>query len=211
MTVSSKEVPRATTVSDKGVACNIALTEQALQQIERLADSLFLRKNALHRRSVLMVDLGGNTSSLWVATGVASVLGKAINSMVHVLTVGTDVSQIQWNSADVKSSPLAGSCVLECFEDRTLEAARVLSSRLSAIIAEGLTAILHLSQSKEQTLAIPRIERVDGALLLVRAAQTRRAVLESLERRLALAGMPVLGSVLLDRDLPIPEKLYRLL
>jgi hypothetical protein len=55
------------------------------------------------------------------------------------------------------------------------------------------------------------VDFVDGVVLLVRAAQTHRAVLAAIERQLAKAGTPLLGSVLLDRDYPIPEKFYRLL
>jgi hypothetical protein len=47
-------------------------------------------------------------------------------------------------------------------------------------------------------------------ILLVRATQTRRATLAMLERQLAMGGTPLLGAVLLDRDYPIPENLYRL-
>jgi hypothetical protein len=87
----------------------------------------------------------------------------------------------------------------------------VLRGRLSAIKADGLTSITHLSQSKLQVINLPCVDFVDGVVLLVRASQTRCAVLEAGERHLAKASTPLSGSVLRDRDYLIPEKLYRLL
>jgi hypothetical protein len=107
----------------------------------------------------------------------------------------------------------SGSCILECIADPTSRAdgMNVLRGRLSAIKADGLTSITHLSQSKLQVINLPCVDFVDGVVLLVRASQTRCAVLEAGERHLAKASTPLLGSVLRDRDYLIPEKLYRLL
>jgi hypothetical protein len=190
-----------------------SLTKQTQYEIERLTESVFYRKNGLHYRSVLMVDLGGSTSSLWVATGVASVLGNALHKMVHVLAIGGNLSESQSAVGSSGSRPSTGGCFLECIADptSTSDGMNVLTDRLSALKADGLMAIVHLAQSKEPAVNLPRIEFVDGAILLVRAAQTHRASLEAIERQLSKAGTPLLGSVLLDRVYPIPEKLYRVL
>ena len=160
-----------------------------------------------------MVDLGGNSSSRWVATGVASVLGRAISDKVHVLAVGSNVSEIHPAFEGNELDSYSGSCILECISDPTSRAdgMNVLRDRLSAIKADGLTSITHLSHSRLQVINLPCVDFVDGVVLLVRAAQTHRAVLAAIERQLAKAGTPLLGSVLLDRDYPIPEKFYRLL
>jgi hypothetical protein len=213
MTITSKPVPSRGVIAVRPVAGRPLLTRQAQYEIERLTESVFYRKNGLHYRSVLMVDLGGNTSSLWVATSVASVLGKTLHNVVHVLAVGSSVSHGHWRSVERELDSFAGSCILEHISDptSTVNGMNVLTDRLSAIRADDLITIVHLSQVKEIGLTLPRIDFVDGAILLVRAAQTRRAALEAMERQLAMAGTPLLGSVLLDRVYPIPEKLYRLL
>ena len=133
--------------------------------------------------------------------------------MVHVVAVGSNASEVHSASEDSELESLVGSCILEHIADPTSSAEdmNVLTDRLSAIKADGLMAIVHLSQLKEQAINLPRIDFVDGVILLVRAAQTRRAALEAIERQLAKAGMRLLGSVLLDRVYPIPEKLYHLL
>jgi hypothetical protein len=213
MSTMSKTVPATSVIAVRPSAYRTSLTKQAQYQIERLTESLFYRKGGLHCRSILMVDLGGSSSSRWVATGVASVLGKAIPHRVHVLAVGSNVSEIHPASEGNELDSYAGSCILECIADPTsrAEGMNVLRDRLLAIKADGLTSIIHLSQSKQQVINLPCMDFVDGVVLLVRAAQTRRAALEAIERQLATAGTPLLGSVLLDRDYPIPEKLYRLL
>ncbi len=207
----SKTVASTQTITIRPSAYRTSLTKQAQYEIERLTESIFYRKSGLHYRSVLIVDLGGNTSSLWVAMGVASVLGRALHNMVYVLAVGSNASEIHSASDESELDLPAGSCILEHFADptSTTEGMNALIDRLSAINADGLTAIVHLSQSKEQAINLPRLDFVDGVILLVRAAQTRRAALEAIERQLAKASTPLLGSVLLDRVYPIPETLYR--
>jgi hypothetical protein len=213
MTIFSKTVPFIGLIAVRPSDERKTLTKQAQYEIERLTESVFYRKNGLHYTSVLMVDLGGNTSSLWVATGVASVLGKAMHDMVHVLAVGGRASEINRASEKGELDSASGSCVLEHIADPSLaaESMNALTDRLSAIKADGRMTIVHLSQLKDQTINFSRIDFVDGVILLVRATQTRRAALAMIERQLAMAGAPLLGSVLLDRDYPIPENLYRLL
>jgi hypothetical protein len=47
----------------------------------------------------------------------------------------------------------------------------------------------------------PRIDFVDGVIIIVRIAQIRRAILEVVERHLVSVGTPLLGSILLDRTI----------
>jgi hypothetical protein len=160
-----------------------------------------------------MVDLGGNNSSLWVATGTASALGKTLRSTVHVLAIGNDNLEIVSVAEGTELDVPLGSYILEDLPDPTLtpESGSVFKDRLSDIRADGRIAIVHISQFREQAINLPHTDLIDGVVLLVRAEETRRAALEAIERHLALVRTPLLGSVLLDRVCPIPEKLYRLL
>jgi hypothetical protein len=212
MTIFSKTVPPPGLFAVHPSVERKALTKSAQYEIERLTENLFYRKSGLQYRSVLMVDLGGNTSSLWVATGVASVLSKTIRNMVHVLAVGGKASEINRAYEEVESDSPSGY-ILEHIADPSsaIEGINVLIDRLSAIKADGLVAIVHLSQSKDQSINLSRVDFVEGVILLVRATHTRRASLARIEQQLAIARTPLLGSVLLDRDYPIPENIYRLL
>ena len=212
MTIFSKTVPLPGLFAVRSSVERKALTKSAQHEIERLTESLFYRKSGLQYRSVLMVDLGGNTSSLWVATGVASVLSKTIRNMVHVLAVGGKASEINRANEEVELDSTSGF-ILEHIADPSsaVDGINALTDRLSAIKADRLVAIVHLSQSKDQTINLSRVDFVEGVLLLVRATHTRRASLARIEQQLAIARTPLLGSVLLDRDYPIPENIYRLL
>lgn len=126
-------------------------------------------KAGRHRRSLLMVDLGGNFSSRWVATGVASVPGKAIPHRVYVLAVGSNVSEMHPGSEGNELDSYSGSCILECIADPTSRAdgMNVLRDRLSAK-ADGLTSITHLPHSKLQVINLPGVDFGDGVVLAKR-------------------------------------------
>jgi receptor protein-tyrosine kinase len=49
----------------------------------------------------------------------------------------------------------------------------------------------------------------DGALLIVAAHATRRAVVRQAKARLETAGVRLLGAVLTERTFPIPDAIYR--
>jgi hypothetical protein len=215
MTVSATEfLPTAQVTTDVPSASYKSLTHQAQREIERLTERLFLDKSGLPRKSVLMAEVDtGRTSSLWLATGVASVLGKALHRSVHVLSVGNLAPDIQDESEGTILAPAPNSCILERIADASSEgdSAGALTIRLSALQTSDHPVIVHLPHLGEQGRLLPRMGLVEGVVLLIRASQTRRAALEAIERHLATEGTQVLGSVLLDRVHPIPEKLYRLL
>ncbi|MGB9469754.1 MAG: hypothetical protein WBQ59_10420 [Candidatus Acidiferrum sp.] len=151
MTLMSKAIPYAGLVATRPSVCRTSLTKQGQAEVQRLTETLFYRKSGLYHRSVLVVDLGGITSSLWVATSVASVLGKAIHNIVHVLAVGSDVSE-SYSAPGASDLDLSnGSCIVEQIGDPSsaAEGINVLTSRLSAIKAEGFMTIVHTSQLKE--------------------------------------------------------------
>jgi hypothetical protein len=213
VTTTATQVLPAHVTADDLAANDRILTDEALDQVERLTRDLFFDQNGLLRRSILMVDLGGSkTSSLWLATAVAAALGKSLRQTVHVLSVGSRAADIisAWKTKD---SNATGDYVLESAGENGsgIYCSKGLSDRVPALRANGGCVIVHTSQLKERIGVLARAIPVDGVVLLVRAGKTRRAVIEAIARQLPSTGKPLLGSVLLDRIYPIPETLYRLL
>ena len=161
----------------------------------------------------VMVDVeGSDRSSLWLATGVASILGERLHKNVHV--VSTDrAAREKPASASAPRSSTGGSCTLEHVGGSSSEERGngAWAERLDSLRLGDQPAVLHLASTHDLPDLLLRGRAIDGVLLLVRASRTRRAALETMVHRLTQAGLPLLGCVLLDRIHPVPEKLYRLL
>jgi hypothetical protein len=77
--------------------------------------------------------------------------------MVHVLSVGSTAPEIKIASEDRDSDSGSRSYILEHIAEpsSTLEGLSILSERLSAIKADGLMTIVHLSQSNNRNAKSP--------------------------------------------------------
>jgi hypothetical protein len=144
VTILGKAISEPEPSGVRRFTCSKAPTERAQTEIERLTESLFVMKGYLHYKSALVMDLGGHTSSLWVATNIAEVLGRSLRNSVHVLAVGMDASEMQ-EASETKSNLSTGMCcLLEHIEYATSTATHeVLFERLPAIKADGRVAIVH--------------------------------------------------------------------
>ena len=215
MTTSATQfLPTAEIAIDIADVARKTLTEQAHREVDRLTESIFFDKTGLCRRSIVMADVGGGrTSSLWLAVSVASALGKALGFAVRVLSVGGNVPERQLGPGSTDMNVTAGHCILERVGESALagDNPNLLVGRLASLRAVGSVVIVHMACLEDQVDIPVRTSPIDGVVLLVRASQTRRAALEAIEKRLAMARLPLIGSVLLDRVYPIPEKLYKLL
>jgi hypothetical protein len=202
------------TAGERFAGCR-TLSTQAQDVIERLTEDLFFDAHGLHRKSILMADFGSpRASSLWLATEVASVLGKSLNQEVRVVCVGSRSSDIVSAWKRISVNPGHAHCVLEHRGDVGLgvDSTKELSNRLSAIRAAHGCVVVHLAKIDRPIGIFARTITVDGVVLLVRAGKTHRAALGAIDRDLSPSGVPpLLGSILLDRVYPIPEKIYRLL
>ena len=182
-----------------------ALSPEVQREMAHLTQKLFLGKDSLRLKSLLMMDVGGKTSSLWVATGVASILAKTFNQSVHVLSVGGD--EVNRN---VRSGP--GNYILKSILCTGLNAdgKNPMTESLNELRATGVPTIVHLVQPGDETATLPRLDFVDAVVILARAALTRRTLLQRIERHLKGTGTPLLGAVLLDHMDPIPTGLKRI-
>jgi hypothetical protein len=186
------------------------------REIERLTDLLFFPRSHARRRQIILVEMEpSNSSSLWLASGIASVLCSVLRQTVYVLSVNLkDASNETMLRRASSSSPssLPSSYFVECLSETEShnDIVSLLTDRLSTLQNKGYPVIVHLPYEQHAGV-LARAGSIEGVVLISRASRTRRTELEAIKRSLAVADIPLLGSVLLDRVNPIPEKLYRLL
>jgi hypothetical protein len=197
------------------ISASQILSEEALRQVEQIVDGVFAGDRLRQHRVVVVAGVDEHKgSSLWLTAGVASALTARTGETVHVLSVqgeGSDGSVVQ---IDPKGA-MAKDCIVECDSEFMLRRDTTGRSHLSARVADlrsaGRVVLIHVPNLQRQSNLLGGLDRVDGVVLLIRAAQTRKAVLRSVSDMLAKSHLPVLGAVLLDRVYPVPEKLYRML
>ncbi len=180
------------------------------REVHRLADTLLSGLSGAPARCLLMMDVGGaRRSSLWLTTSVASNLMERLGTPVHVLSLETAAprpsERSTWSADGRGCDPefmapsIGGNGVGRLVE------------RLNTFRGANEPVLLHSSRDEGLATCLLSTGNLDGVVLLVRASRTRRAVLQTAVQRLNLAGVPLLGCVLLDRTYPVPEKLYHLL
>ena len=187
-----------------------AATSLPLQrEVQRLADALLPVYSAAPFRCIHLMDLGGaGDSSLWLAAAVSSALGVRLKTKVHVLSLEPELSQ---DAASVQRPASWRGCTVEHLASALSDGSEGLVERVSELRAANLPVLLHSVETDGLPDELLQAEEAYSVVLLARASRTRRAALQATVQRLELAGVSLLGCVLLDRKYPIPEKLYRLL
>lgn len=180
------------------------------REVHRLADTLLPFFSRDSSCCLLLLDVGGTgASSLWLATSVGSALGVTLKTPLHVLSTDPLPSRDGHSTAQ----PLAWrGCVLESVPALAASGGHgSLVERLAELQAANQPVLLHAGREDVLPEGLLQGGAVSAVVLLARAARTRRAALQATVHRLSLAGVSLLGCVLLDRTHPIPEKLYHLL
>jgi hypothetical protein len=214
MTTSASEIFANVETNRTGSVGADVFADEVHAELVRLTESLFFDNRVMCRRSIILAEAGTpRTSSLWLATGMAAILSNSVDNAVHVLAVESSAKKDRLPAARAGISMATDKCVLERIPATTprILGAGGLADRLSTLTANGIPVIVHLPDIGENFGVLARVGPVDGVVLLIRAAHSRRAPLELIQRQLTTARVPLLGSVLLDRIYPIPEKLYRIL
>jgi hypothetical protein len=197
------------------IAAAQILSEDALRQVEQVVDGVFAGDRLRQHRVVMVANVDKQKeSSLWLTAGVASALTARTGEPVHVLSVQGEGSEGTVVQIDPKGA-MAKDCILERVSEmmlrRDTSGRSHLSARVGDLLSGGGVVLIHVPNLQRQAELLGGLDRVDGVVLLIRAAHTRKAVLRSVQDLLSKARIPVLGAVLLDRVYPIPEKLYRML
>ena len=83
-----------------------------------------------------------------------------------------------------------------------------LYSYLGAVRAEFQYSIV-LGSPADSNAMIEAARFCDGVVLVVSALHTRRAAALQIKRTMEEVGVRLMGTVLADREFPIPQRLYR--
>jgi hypothetical protein len=191
------------------------LGEEALRQVEQVVDGVFAGDRQRQHRVVMVAGVDKQKeSSLWLTAGVASALTARTGEVVHVLSVQGEGSEGTVVQIDPKGA-MAKDCILERVSEgmlrRDASGRSHLSARVGDLLSTGRVVLIHVPNLQRQAELLGGMDRIDGVVLLIRAAHTRKEVVKSLQGLLSKAHISILGAVLLDRVYPIPEKLYRML
>lgn len=175
------------------------------REVYRLADALApVYKAGAH--CILLLNLGGEGApSLWLANEVGCALATTLEIPLNVLTTGR--SQHEQTAMEPRRGR---GCVVESLES-TVEGNDRISpaERLAELRTADRSVLLHASHEESLPAGLLHSGAIDKVVLLARAGHTRRAVVQAVVHRMSLAGVPLLGCVLLDRTHPVPEGLYR--
>jgi hypothetical protein len=191
------------------------LGEDAQRQVEQVVDGVFGGDRLRQHRVVMVAGVDKQKeSSLWLTTGVASALTARTGEAVHVLSVPGEGSEGTVVQIDPKGA-MTKDCILERVSEsmlrRDASGRSHLNARVTDLISAGRVVLIHVPNLQRQMELLGGMDRIDGVILLIKAAHTRKEVLKSLQGLLSKARISILGAVLLDRVYPIPEKLYRML
>jgi hypothetical protein len=182
-------------------------------KIRRLARGL-LASVASPSRVVLFGELEPERRpALWLTVALASALGAMIEERVHVLVVSSRKGQ-RVIDAETEGYVEPYAAVIESLKSSgtlTRDPSVALERRLRELGEEGRKVFVHLEEAAPWLDLFANREDCAGLVVLPRAQHTRKAALESFYLRLQQLSIPLLGAVLLDRQYPIPEALYRLL
>lgn len=179
--------------------------------LHRLAANLLASAPDKRPLCLLMLEVGEpDRSSLWLTTAVASIFGETQEGKVHVLAMGEGAA-VQPRSPSLPSTDAQNYTVEAVSVSPPQSQPASLGAWLSYLRDARQTVLLHAVADEVLADVLPHAAAIDGVALLVRAAQTRRTELHTVERQLATAGLKCFGCVLLDHVQPIPKKLYKLL
>jgi hypothetical protein len=181
------------------------------ERYSRLAKGIAGHLDITRHNAVWFAEIGmGSPHALWLTVGVASALGSLVRQRVRVLAIRT--SSEEWTDEELQMANTPGGPIVEVVSMRSVSTGgELLEHRLSDLLHDGEIVFLHLPNAPDWMATTMDDRGGLGAILLSRASHTRRTTVESVQAKLEHLGVRLLGAVLLDREYPIPEKLYRLL
>lgn len=218
MTVASAELSSQSEVFPHDVATRAVAEELearglpagAFTRLRRLARGLAPFFTAEQPRLLVLAELTApSASAIWLSTALAEVLGVAVEAPLHLLIAGAEKTAARAVKPEVEDLFVPS---VERLDAETLDAlTHAVEKRIRSLHSEGRSVLLYRPHASRWIANFEPDAAQTGCLLLARAAKTRKAAVQSFQARLAQAGLPLLGAVLLDREYPIPEAIYRLL
>lgn len=196
----------------------------AQQQIRGLVQRVFLSHSDRPARQVVFSAVDGATDIRQICRRIASALADETSKSVAVMSAGPQLlrnvgeheSAVDSQSRDASMPPLR-RIATKLRENlwqvpppgRNPATASSLHSYLGEMRREFEYSIVEAPPAGESNEAIAMAQFADGIILVVSAQRTRRAAAVKIKESLEAAKARLLGTVLIDRLFPIPEKIYR--
>jgi len=190
------------------------------EQIHSLVHQLFLQQDPVRVRNVCFAPVEASATSAHLCLEVAQAL--AIQGRYDVGLIDTGPGGVSLQQLLQVPAPHDGSASWQVAPSLWLvpHEAWTKEPRLDSITDRGLGrlrdfmaefdfSVLPCAPVSWGTMRIAQY--CDGLVLILTANKTRRLVATQVKEQLAQARIPLLGTVLADRRLPVPEKLYQVL
>lgn len=179
------------------------------EQIRAMVRRIFLQESGPPVRQVIFSAASGEIKIDDLCQRVAHTLAEEQPQEVALLCVG-------------EGSPAEGCCIalkqaatplgknLWFLQDCQCAGKRgPVYSYLAAARAQFEYSIVVGLPAEDPNALLPAAKFCDGVVLVLSALHTRRVAALHIKRALDEAGVRILGTVLMDREFPIPESLYR--
>jgi len=193
----------------------------AREQIRHLVRQVFFSRGPMPVRQVVFSAVDFRTHVQSICARVGEALAEECTSDIAVVGAmeqgaiprGTYSSDRQ-EDADMPSSQLAGHALrnlwfLPAKDGRGWGSKEATKTYLDDIRREFTYSIVQAPPVTNCDEALSLGECSDGLILVLSAKHTRRVAAFRMREMLAFAQVRLLGTVLSDREFPIPEKIYR--
>lgn len=177
------------------------LDSRVEQKLRRVARALLPVITGAQPRVAIFGSVGPREKTfLWLTQGVAAMLHKS----------GVPISVLAVNSSELERQEITRAPYLE-FVSADLGTADSLGEKLQQLLAAKRAVFVHVNHALTSS-ELPFALQNDAVFVLVaHATQTRKAAVDVLKRQLEQHNVPIIAAVLLDREYPIPQLIYRLL
>jgi hypothetical protein len=144
-------------------------------------------------------------------TGDVAIVGAFTHLVAGALTDPREMQDDGAGPAPLKqvSTRLYRNCWLLDAAERVYDRGESLHAYLAQIRVSFEYSILAAPPASESDEAVAMAQFSDGIILVLSAQHTRRAAARKVKGKLDEAHVRLLGTVLSDREFPIPQRLYR--
>jgi len=208
-------VPDTDTATETVVAPATSVRDE---QMHSLVYQLFLQQKAARVRNVCFAPIESPEPVVSLCVGVAHLLaaeGKCDVGLIDACAGAIPLEQhLQTPTPKAGDSSLqVAPCLWLVSRDAWLKKSGLepISNRVLERLCDSMSefdfSVLCCGPVSATTLRIA--QRCDGLVLILTANKTRRLVATQVKEQLARAGVPLLGTVLAERRLPVPTALYQ--
>jgi cellulose biosynthesis protein BcsQ len=191
---------------------------RATRELCNLAEQLFLL-NPPRARVVVFAGVETGVGCTWLTAHLAQVLSSYTSGSIGLVDAGTAAGAGQFigpGEDDSKDAGIAGQeagtlWLVSAQEDSdgNLATRAVAEKRILELRKWFEYVLIDAPPVAYGSAALPLAAAADGAVLIVKAGETRREAVEGAIQQLEAAGGKLLGTVLNQQESRIPEAIYK--